>query len=141
MTRAFHEETNPLNARRMTQGHGDRLVVINPPGLPLASEELDRVHELPYTREPHPRYADEGDAIPAGEEFQRPDAYRVGFLLLPDFNAMATAAAIDPLRAANYLSARRLYDWSSLSLDGAPVRTADFIGKKVLLTFERSLDW
>ena len=26
---------------------------------------LDALHELPYTREPHPRYASEGDAIPA----------------------------------------------------------------------------
>jgi uncharacterized radical SAM protein YgiQ len=65
MTRRFHEETNPLNARRLVQPHGDRVVVLNPPGLPLTTEELDALHELPYTRQPHPRYAEEGGAIPA----------------------------------------------------------------------------
>lgn len=65
MTRRFHEETNPLNARRMLQRHGDRTVVLNPPSLALDTETLDRLHELPYTRKPHPRYAAEGEAIPA----------------------------------------------------------------------------
>ena len=65
MTRRFHEETNPLNARGLFQRHGDRTVVLTPPALPLSTEVLDALHELPYTREPHPRYASEGDAIPA----------------------------------------------------------------------------
>ena len=65
MTRRFHDETNPLNARRLVQAHGDRTVVLNPPGLPLSTETLDALHELPYTRKPHPRYAGAGDAIPA----------------------------------------------------------------------------
>ncbi|MBW2287476.1 MAG: YgiQ family radical SAM protein [Deltaproteobacteria bacterium] len=65
MTRQFHEETNPLNARRLTQRHGDRRLVVNPPGLALSTRELDAVHELPYTRRPHPSHSAEGDAIPA----------------------------------------------------------------------------
>ena len=65
MTRRFHEETNPLNARRLTQRHGDRRLVVNPPGLALSTQELDAVHELPFTRRPHPSYSAEGDAIPA----------------------------------------------------------------------------
>lgn len=65
MTRDFHEETNPHNARRLVQAHGDRRVVVNPPGLALSTETLDALHELPYTRRAHPRYAGEGDAIPA----------------------------------------------------------------------------
>jgi uncharacterized radical SAM protein YgiQ len=64
MTRRFHYETNPLNGRRLTQRHGDRLLVINPASLPFSTAELDRFHELPYTRLPHPRYEKEG-AIPA----------------------------------------------------------------------------
>lgn len=40
---------------------------------------------------------------------------QVGFVLLPHFNAMATFAAIDPLRAANYLSAQKVYDWTLVS--------------------------
>jgi len=65
MTRRFHEETNPLNARRLTQKHGDRRLVLNPPGLPLSTRELDAIHELPYARRPHPKYSADGDTIPA----------------------------------------------------------------------------
>jgi len=57
-TREFQRETNPLNARRLTQRHGARTVVINPPGLPLDEPEMDRIYDLPYTREPHPSYAE-----------------------------------------------------------------------------------
>ncbi len=64
MTRAFHRETNPLNGRRLLQPHGDRTLVVNPPQLPLTESELDGFYDLPYTRQPHPRYAGEG-SIPA----------------------------------------------------------------------------
>ena len=63
-TRLTHKETNPRNARRQTQRHGERTVVVNPPDLPLSTPELDAVHELPYTRQPHPHYRDAGE-IPA----------------------------------------------------------------------------
>ena len=56
MTRRFHHETNPQNARRLIQRHGDRILVVNPPARPLSEAEMDRVHELPYTRHPHPDY-------------------------------------------------------------------------------------
>jgi uncharacterized radical SAM protein YgiQ len=63
-TRQLHRETNPLNARRLVQAHGDRRVVINPPPHGLTEAEMDAVHGLPYTREPHPSYRSVGD-IPA----------------------------------------------------------------------------
>ncbi|HJW26366.1 MAG TPA: YgiQ family radical SAM protein [Rhodocyclaceae bacterium] len=64
-SRTFHLESNPGNARAMVQGHGDRDVWLNPPPIPLTTEELDRVYEAPYARRPHPAY---GDAkIPAWE--------------------------------------------------------------------------
>lgn len=64
-SRVFHQETNPGNARALVQAHGDRLVWQNPPPIPLTTEELDSVFELPYQRIPHPSY---GDAkIPAYE--------------------------------------------------------------------------
>jgi uncharacterized radical SAM protein YgiQ len=63
-TRLLHRETNPLNARRLVQRHGDRRVVINPPPHGLSVEEMDAVHGLPYTRESHPTYRDAGE-IPA----------------------------------------------------------------------------
>lgn len=56
MTRLFHNETNPLNARRLLQPHGERLLVINPPTLPLSEAEMDALHELPYTRRAHSSY-------------------------------------------------------------------------------------
>ncbi|MCG3135647.1 MAG: hypothetical protein HMLKMBBP_03369 [Planctomycetes bacterium] len=61
-TRDFHHETNPFHARRIVQRHGDRAVVLNPPCLPLSEAEMDAIYDLPYTRRPHPSYA---EPIPA----------------------------------------------------------------------------
>ncbi len=64
-SRILHTESNPGNARALVQRHGDREVWLNPPPIPLATREMDRLYELPYTRVPHPSY---GDArIPAYE--------------------------------------------------------------------------
>lgn len=63
--RVLHLETNPGNARALVQRHGDQEVWLNPPPIPLTTEELDWVFELPYQRKPHPIY---GNAkIPAYE--------------------------------------------------------------------------
>ncbi|HEX5359707.1 MAG TPA: YgiQ family radical SAM protein [Fluviicoccus sp.] len=63
--RVLHLETNPGNARALVQRHGDQEVWINPPPIPLTTEEMDYVFDLPYARVPHPAY---GDArIPAYE--------------------------------------------------------------------------
>lgn len=56
--RILHLETNPGNARALVQRHGDRDVWINPPPIPLATEEMDFVFDLPYARLPHPSYGD-----------------------------------------------------------------------------------
>ena len=61
-TRLLHHETNPKNGRRLTQRHGDRLLVVNPPALALDEQGMDRIYDLPYTRKPHPRYT---EPIPA----------------------------------------------------------------------------
>ncbi len=64
-SRILHRETNPYNARPLVQAHGDREVWLNPPPIPLTTDEMDWVFELPYTRLPHSGY---GDArIPAYE--------------------------------------------------------------------------
>lgn len=55
-SRAFHKETNPGNARAVIQQHGDRMVWMNPPPLPLSTLEMDGVFGLPYSRQPHPAY-------------------------------------------------------------------------------------
>ena len=67
-SRVLHKETNPYNALPLIQGHGDRDVWINPPPIPLETEELDWVFELPYARRAHPSY---GEAkVPAFEMIQ-----------------------------------------------------------------------
>ncbi len=64
-SRILHAEANPHNARCLVQQHGDRDVWINPPPIPLQTDEMDGVFELPYSRVPHPGY--NGARIPAYE--------------------------------------------------------------------------
>jgi uncharacterized radical SAM protein YgiQ len=61
-TRMIHNETNPFNARRLVQWHGQRAVVCNPPALPISAEAMDSIYGLPYSRKPHPGYS---EPIPA----------------------------------------------------------------------------
>jgi len=46
---------------------------------------------------------------------------RLGFLLVPGFALMSCSAAVEPLRAANLLAGRSLYDVRFLSIEGGPV--------------------
>ena len=62
-----YREHDPVVGRAILQPHGDRVLVVNPPAMPLTTQELDRVAELPYVREPHPMYDDVG-GVPAIEE-------------------------------------------------------------------------
>ncbi len=63
--RVLHLETNPGNARALVQRHDDRELWLNPPAIPLTTEEMDYVFAAPYARVPHPAYA--GAKIPAYE--------------------------------------------------------------------------
>ncbi|MDR2360279.1 MAG: YgiQ family radical SAM protein [Oscillospiraceae bacterium] len=60
-------EHDPIVGRTVIQRHGKRLLVVNPPAMPLQRELLDKYAELPYTREYHPRY-DALGGVPAIEE-------------------------------------------------------------------------
>lgn len=51
-------------------------------------------------------------------------AQHFGFLLTPNFGLMSYSSATEPLRSANLLSGRRLYEMSALSADGKPVRSS-----------------
>ena len=64
-SRVLHLETNPGNARALVQDHDGKDVWLNPPPIPLSTEEMDQVFALPYQRVPHPKY--EGKRIPAYE--------------------------------------------------------------------------
>ncbi|MCC7490369.1 MAG: YgiQ family radical SAM protein [Gammaproteobacteria bacterium] len=64
-SRILHLESNPGNARALVQRHGDVDLWLNPPPIPLTTQEMDAIYELPYQRRPHPAY---GEAkIPAYE--------------------------------------------------------------------------
>ena len=52
----------------------------------------------------------------------RPQTY--GFLLVPEFCILEFSSTVDPLRSANRMAGRRLYDWTIVSKDGAPVRSS-----------------
>ena len=49
-TRILHHETNPGNARALMQKHGEVDIWINPPAIPMTTEEMDSVFALPYKR-------------------------------------------------------------------------------------------
>ncbi|NVJ49010.1 MAG: YgiQ family radical SAM protein [Gammaproteobacteria bacterium] len=64
-SRVLHLESNPNNARALVQKHGHQEIWVNRPPIPLETDEMDSVFDLPYQRRPHPAY---GDAhIPAYE--------------------------------------------------------------------------
>ncbi|MDA1064653.1 MAG: YgiQ family radical SAM protein, partial [Proteobacteria bacterium] len=63
--RVLHLETNPGNARALVQAHGDSDLWMNPPALPLSTDEMDYVFGMPFTRVPHTRYGEAN--IPAYE--------------------------------------------------------------------------
>ncbi|MEM7219716.1 MAG: GlxA family transcriptional regulator [Pseudomonadota bacterium] len=49
---------------------------------------------------------------------------RVGFLLVENFTLMALSSALEPLRMANHLSERKLYDWTLVSATPDPVMSS-----------------
>ena len=63
--RHIEEQSNMLHAQRLLQEVGGRTAVVNPPFPPMTTAELDASFDLPYTRQPHPKY--KGKRIPAYE--------------------------------------------------------------------------
>ena len=61
--RHIEEQSNIVHAKRLIQAVDDCYVVVNPPYPPMTTEELDASFDLPYTRQPHPKY--KGKRIPA----------------------------------------------------------------------------
>lgn len=58
-------------------------------------------------------------------EYRGPLPEPVGFLLLPHFSMMAFFSAVEPLRIANRISGRPLFDWALFSEDGGPVTASN----------------
>jgi uncharacterized radical SAM protein YgiQ len=55
-SRILHLESNPGNARALVQRHGKHDIWINPPPVPLTTQEMDALYELPFSRQPHPKH-------------------------------------------------------------------------------------
>ena len=64
-----YEEQDPFYGRTIIQPSENRFVVQTPPALPLTTEEMDAVYELPFQRRWHPDY-DAAGGVPALHEVQ-----------------------------------------------------------------------
>lgn len=62
-----YREQDAISGETLVQKHGDEYVIVNPPAMPLSTEEFDEVYNLPYTRLPHPSYKEH---IPALDEIK-----------------------------------------------------------------------
>jgi len=68
--------------------HGERMLVQNPPMPPLEREELDKVYALPYTRDFHPIYKEQG-GVPALTEVKFSITHNRGCFGACNFCALA----------------------------------------------------
>lgn len=58
-TRAFYlhyQQQDPVRGMPVAQTHPKTIIIQNKPAIPLNTEELDRIYELPFTRMQHPSY-------------------------------------------------------------------------------------
>ena len=63
--RLIEIESNKIHQTTLVQPVGKQYVVVNPSYLPMTTEQLDAVFDLPYQYAPHPKY--KGKHIPAYE--------------------------------------------------------------------------
>ena len=63
--RLMEIESNKIHQTTLVQPVGKRWVVVNPSYLPITTEQLDAIFDLPYQYTPHPKYKDK--RIPAYE--------------------------------------------------------------------------
>ncbi|MCZ7402136.1 MAG: YgiQ family radical SAM protein [Candidatus Methanoperedens sp.] len=57
--RAFfqhYQQQDPIRGRPVVQAHPKTIIIQNKPAMPLSTEELDHIYELPFTRMQHPSY-------------------------------------------------------------------------------------
>ena len=59
-TRIQQEEHDATRGKTVIQKSGNKIVVQNPPSPPLSTEEKDRVYSLPFMRDYHPSYEQQG---------------------------------------------------------------------------------
>ena len=64
--KVIEQESNKARARRILQNVQNNTLVINPPYPPMSEKQIDASFDLPYTRQPHPKYKKRG-SMPAYE--------------------------------------------------------------------------
>jgi len=62
VTKVMYRESNPHCGKALVQAHGGRRIVANRPAVPLSTEDMDLLHELPFANAAHPCYR---EPIPA----------------------------------------------------------------------------
>ena len=58
--RSFYQNNDPLTAKGLAQGHGNRFLIHNPPAKILSQVELDRIYEMDFEDAVHPYYLKQG---------------------------------------------------------------------------------
>ena len=64
-TKVQYDEHDPIRGKAILQQCQGRWLLVNPPQRPLNRQSMDRLYDLPFTREVHPMYT---EGIPAIEE-------------------------------------------------------------------------
>ena len=63
-----YRSNEPVNGKRLIERYSDSTFIVqNPPQMPMETEELDMLYELPFQRTYHPSYEKDG-GVPAIEE-------------------------------------------------------------------------
>ncbi|MDR0489637.1 MAG: YgiQ family radical SAM protein, partial [Oscillospiraceae bacterium] len=62
-----YQEHDPVRGRAVTQPCDGRMLIVNPPSRTLETAEIDKIYDLPFTREVHPIYEKAG-GVPAIDE-------------------------------------------------------------------------
>ena len=75
--RIQQDEQDFFRGKAIKQKHGSRMLVQNPPAMPLSTAELDAVYALPYERTYHPMYEKDG-GVPGIEEVRFSIAHNRG---------------------------------------------------------------
>ena len=93
-----YDQADHVTGKAILQKHGKRILVQNPPAIPLNTEEMDKVYALPYMRTYHPSYEKLG-GVPAIKEVQFSIIHNRGCFGACNFCALA-------FHQGRYISAR-----------------------------------
>ena len=69
--------------------------------------------------------------MPISADRPRSGPRRIAFLLVPEFSMIAFTSAIEPIRVANRMSGKQLYEWRTVSLTGAAVTASNGVSVQV----------